>query len=159
MTSDTPIRLALRGVLGGLLLVAAAYLSAWSAGGAPSWATWAMVVGIALLLASTMALGGIRRGRSWRRVVAAASFLFLVLVAGFGAALLLPEEGANGPFVLGLPLRAAVILLGIGIFPVLVLPLAYATDFDDSGLDQASLARLRDECARLRGQANSERGE
>lgn len=149
-TADIPSRFALAGVISGLLLIALAYASAWLPGGAPVSAAWVMVVGTALLLSSMMALGGIRRGRSWRRVVAAAAFLFGVLVAGFGAALLLPAEGVSGPYLLGLPLRAAIILLGIGIVPVLVLPLAFAADFDDTGLDETSLARLRTECARLR---------
>jgi hypothetical protein len=135
----------------GLLLIALAYASAWGSSGAPGWAAWAMAVGTALLFSSMMALGGIRRDRSWRRVVAAAGFLFVVLVAGFGAALLLPSADTAGPFILGLPLRAAVVLLGIGIVPVLVLPLAFASDFDDTGLDEESLERLRAECARLRG--------
>jgi hypothetical protein len=149
-SADIPSRLALAGVVSGLLLIALAYASAWLPGGAPLSASWAMVVGTALLLSSMMALGGIRRGRSWRRVVAAAAFLFGVLVACFGAALLLPAEAATGPYLFGLPLRAAIILLGVGIVPVLVLPLAFAADFADTGLDETSLARLRSECARLR---------
>lgn len=156
---DIPRRLALAGVVVGLLLIALAYASAWLPGGAPVSAAWAMVAGTALLLSSVMALGGIRRGRSWRRVGAAAAFLFGVLVAGFGAALLLPAEDVLGPYLLGLPLRAAIILLGIGIVPVLVLPLAFAADFDDTGLDEASLARLRTECARLRDAQRDEPAE
>lgn len=159
MTADLPSRLALRGVLSGLMLVALAYGSAWLPGGAPFWSAWLMVTGTALVLSSMLALGGIRRGRSWRRVVATAVFLFVVLLTGFGAALLLPAEGATGPFFLGLPVRAAIILLGIGVFPVLVLPLAFALDFDDSGLDEASLAKLRAECAKLRPPNGAEGGE
>lgn len=159
MTSDLPSRLALRGVVSGLMLVVLAYGSAWLPGGATSWSSWLMVIGTALLLSSMLALGGIRRGRSWRRVVATAVFLFVVLLTGFGAALLLPAEGATGPLFLGLPVRAAIILLGIGVFPVLVLPLAFASDFDDSGLDEASLAKLRAACATLRPRHGTEDGE
>ena len=146
-------RFALRGVIGGLLLVALAYLSAWLRGDAAPWMLWSMIAGVALSLSGAIALGGIRRGRSGRRVIATAGFLFVVLLSGFGAGLLLPTGSSTGPFLLGLPLRAAVILLGIGIVPALVLPFAYAADFDDSGLDETSLAAFRDECTRLRNQA------
>lgn len=158
MTSDTVKQAALRGVISGLLLVALAYASAWYPGGAPSWAVWLMVVGSALIISSIMAFGGLRRGRSWRRVIAAAAFLFVVLIVGFGAALILPVEGLTGRLILGLPLRAAIILLGIGLVPVLVLPLAYALDFDDTDLDEASLARLRAECRRLRQEQSDQAG-
>ena len=150
-------RVALVCVTGGVLLVAAAYFATW-AGWAPRFAVGAMIVGIALQLGGITVLGGSSSGPRNQYVIVAALFLGAVVVLGFGAAVLLPAEGAGaGPYLLGLPRRAAIILLGVGILPFLVLPFLYAADFNTHGLDESSLAQLREECRRLRDARPGER--
>jgi hypothetical protein len=74
----------------------------------------------------------------------------VIPLIGFGAALLLPAETATGPLWLGLPRRAAMVLLGIGLLPLFVLPFAYARDSGDVQLDADALSALRAEAIRLR---------
>jgi hypothetical protein len=76
-------------------------------------------------------------------LVAGTVALGLVLLAGFGGALLLPPETPGSPLWLGLPRRAALLVYGIGVLPALFLPLIYALTFGASVLDQAELAELR----------------
>jgi hypothetical protein len=117
-------------------------------GTAPRPAAWLMVVGIALALAGTAWLGpAAAHGSRWR--VVGGLGILLVLLVGFSAALLLPG-GANEPLWFGLPRRAAILLLGIGLFPVLLVPTAYAMDFDSSGLDERGLTELRARAAAAR---------
>jgi hypothetical protein len=54
-----------------------------------------------------------------------------------------PQEGAGGPLLLGLPLRTAIVLYGVGVVPIAILPLAYALTFDSSTLSEADLVRVR----------------
>lgn len=128
----------------GTLAVAAAYASAFLPGGAPPWAPWSMVVGIALTCTGSMALGAARPGRPLGPMAWALGFAFVVLVGCFGAVLLLPAgEGPGSRLVLGLPLRAALVIYGVGWLPVLVLPVVYARTFQQQTLDQADLDRIR----------------
>ena len=56
----------------------------------------------------------------------------------------LPEDaGAGAPLYLGLPLRAAIVIYGIGLFPIVVLPIAYALTFGEQTLNAADLERVR----------------
>lgn len=139
------------GVLVGTLLVAAAYASAWLPGGAPVWGTSLMIAGSAKIIASATAMGAANSGVRPRLAVAAAVFLFVVIVVGFGAPLLLPVETATSPLILGLPLRAAIEIYGVGLLPIVVLPLVYAVEFKGDGLDEASLGAFRSKCEALRG--------
>lgn len=149
-------RPALLSLATGVLLVGTAYLLTW-ARSAPTFATWAMILGIAMQLGGITVLGGSRQGRPNRCIFIAAIFLMLVIIAGFGAATLLPAEtAASGPYLLGLPRRAAIILLGVGMLPFFILPFLYAADFEAEGLDHASLEHLREECRQLREARNAE---
>ncbi|HEX4936365.1 MAG TPA: hypothetical protein VFV33_24455 [Gemmatimonadaceae bacterium] len=122
--------------------IALAYLSAFIEGGT-RWGTWCMVLGLALMVVSLMALGVSRGGGGVGRLAAPLAFTFVVLVGGFAAAHLLPTEGAGARTLLGLPLRAAIVLYGIGVLPLVVLPLAYALTFDVMTLREDDLARVR----------------
>lgn len=149
-------RLALASVTFGVILVAAAYLATW-AGRVAGPAVWAMILGIALQLGGMTVLGGSHAGPRRKYVTVAALFLAAVIVIGFGSAVLLPPPPTESPsYFLGLPLRAAIVLLGVGILPFFVLPFLYAADFDETGLDDASLDRLREECRSLRDARNVE---
>lgn len=134
----------LKAVVLGTLAVAAAYASAFVPGGAPRWAAWAMGIGIGLLSVGLLALGAARPGRRLGVLWLPLALTFVILVGGFGLALALPaEEGPATRLWLGLPVRAAIILYGIGILPMLVLPLAYALSFRRMTLDAADIERIR----------------
>ena len=125
------------------LAIAAAYASAFLPGGAPKWAPWPMALGIPAALVGVMVLGAARDGRVGRLALPFA-FSGLVLAAGFALALALPADEAPGtPLYLGLPLRAAIVLYGIGLFPIMVLPIAYALTFSAQTLTADDVERVR----------------
>lgn len=92
-----------------------------------------MILGIALLLASSIGLGATRRGRLSGPARLAALFLFLWLIGCFGAALALPDDRIT--LLLGLPVRTAIVLVGVGLVPLAVLPVLFARDFAEDGDD------------------------
>jgi hypothetical protein len=146
-------RLAVGGLLGGTLAIAAAYASAFGAAGAPRWAAWAMALGVPLVLVATLTLGAAREGRLPRALVLPFALVGGLLAGGFALALGLPDDlGAAEPLWLGLPRRAAVVVYGIGLLPVLVLPVAYALTFDAQTLREEDLARVRRAGALRRGE-------
>ena len=68
----------------------------------------------------------------------------MVLVIGFGAALALPAtEGPLSTLWLGLPARAAIVIYGVGLLPIVVLPLAYALTFETQTLSAEDVERVR----------------
>lgn len=137
-------QLALLTILLSTLLIAAGYVSAFRERGAPPWATWTLVLGIPCLLVGLMALGVARRKRGIGRVLLPLASVWLLLAGGFAGVLLLqPAETANTTLWLGLPPRAAMILYGIGLLPVLVLPVAYGLTFDAATLSEDDLERVR----------------
>lgn len=128
----------------GVGAVGAGYLSAFLPGGAPVWGTLLVVGGTALSLAAAMALGA---GGGSRSAGLLPVFAFVFLVVGGGFALLLflpPADPAEPTLLLGLPLRAALLLYGIGLVPVLVVPLAYARSFDRLSPDDEEMERIRE---------------
>lgn len=137
-------RVAVGVVVVATLLVGAAYASAFLPDGAPGWASWAFVLGTAAMMVAMMVLGAARRGRSPRMTAwVAIGLTFVVLVAGLAVALLLPPPAPGDRLWLGLPAGAAAVLYGVGLLPLLVLPLAYAWSFDSESLGEDALARLR----------------
>lgn len=136
-------RLALGGLVASVAAVGAAYAGALLSGPTPGWAPVAMVAGIAGSAVSLMVLGAARKGGVGRLAVPFA-FLFVVLLLGFGAALLMPpERGAPPELWLGLPPRAAVVLYGVGLLTLLVMPAAYALTFDEHALTEDDWRRVR----------------
>jgi hypothetical protein len=134
---------ALAATVGGTIAIAVAYLSAFIPGGA-RWGAWLMVLGLATMVVSLMALGAVRKGGGLGPLRFPLAFTFLVLVGGFGAALSLPaNEGPGVPLYGGLPLRAALVLYGVGLLPLFFLPLVYALTFDAMTLSEADLERVR----------------
>jgi hypothetical protein len=140
----------IRGIAFGALLILIAFTSAWVPGGAPIWGVWAMILGSAIVMAAATAIGALNSGvrRPW--AIAASLFLFAVIAVGFGAPLLLPVETAASTLFLGLPIRAAIEIYGVGLLPIIVLPVLYAFEFKGDGLDEASLAALRAKAETLR---------
>lgn len=102
-----------------------------------------MVVSIALCLMGVLFLGTARRGSVGKATVWWVVLVFLVIVVGFLLALILPAEGPESRLWLGLPLRAAIVLYGVGVLPLLVFPLVYAATFAHQTLNQADIDRVR----------------
>jgi hypothetical protein len=134
-----------------LLLAAAAYGSAFLPGDPPAWASWALLLGLSGSLVAFMALGAARKGRLGV-LVWPLGFVFLVLVVGFGAALVLPPVDPLDPALwFGLPVPAAIVLLGVGLLPLVVLPLAYGLTFPGAGLSREEVDAVREMAAAARG--------
>lgn len=114
-------------LLSGLLAQAGAYLAAVLVGPAAPVATALAIYGTGATLAGFLVLGAMRGGRLSGAATVAALAIFVIPVAGFAAAALLPGD-AGDALVLGLPPRAAVVLYGIGVLPAFVLPVAYLLD-------------------------------
>jgi len=128
------------------LMIALAYASALvGAPGPARWAPWVFAFAVPGAIVAIMVLGA-GRGRTGGvgRLIGPMTFVGLALSVGFGLALGLPaNEGLTPTLVLGLPLRAAIILYGIGLMPIVVLPVAYALTFETQTLNAADIERVR----------------
>jgi hypothetical protein len=154
--------LLLRLLLLSCLLVAAAYAAALLRGAAPGWALWSLAVGSNGVILSLMALGAVRRNRLPRSLALTFVALFVLCAGAFALVLAMPaNEGAGGPLLLGLPLRTAIIVYGVGVLPMAVLPFAYALTFESSTLSEEDLRRVREAYAsvRARGQQDPQSGD
>jgi hypothetical protein len=154
-TAERGARSSVAAIALGTLLILTAFGSAWAPDGAPRWGIWCMIAGAALVMAATMALGALRSSVPGGRVTLIAGFILVVIAAGFGAPMLLPAETVGGSMVLGLPLRVAIEVFGVGVLPALILPLCFALAFRADGLDDRSLAELRRRGAELRSGGES----
>ena len=134
------------GVIGlvlSLISIALAYLAVLVTGRTPPWAPWAYMIGMTTAMLATTILGAARRRGGVGPLAAPFAFIYLLLLGGFGAALLMaPETGADVPLWLGLPRRAAIVMYGIGVLPLFLLPFAYALTFDSMTLSEDDLARV-----------------
>ena len=141
------------------LLLAATYAAVIVTGATPWWAPWSYLVGVATVMMATMVLGAARGRGGVGRLALPFVLIYALVLAGFGAALVLPAEtAADTPLLLGLPRRAAIVLYGIGILPLFLLPLAYAFTFETMTLSDADLARVREARAAGRGARDAGRG-
>lgn len=141
-------RRALTGLAASTAAMGVAYGSAFLPGPPPDWAAWTAAVAIPAGLVSAMALGAGGRGDLGRLRLPFA-FVFVVLAGGFAVALALPPVAPDDPTLwLGLPPRAAVVLYGVGLLPLLVVPLSYALTFDEMTLSDEDWERVRDAARR-----------
>lgn len=131
-------------LLAGTLACAAAYASAFLPGDPPAWSPWALGIGTAVVMVAASALGAARADTGVGRLKLPFAIVLLIVAGGFAAALVMQTPGENPRLFLGLPAGAAIVLLGIGILPLLVLPIAYALTFEEMTLSEADLARVRD---------------
>lgn len=144
VAEDATRRAALVALFIGITAIAAGYAAAFSHGGAPTWAAWLLALGIPVALAAIMILGATRGRRGIGPLKIPFAFVALVLVIGFGAALALPAtEGPLSTLWLGLPARAAIVIYGVGLLPIVVLPLAYALTFETQTLSAEDVERVR----------------
>lgn len=124
--------------------IAVGYASAFLPGGAPSWAPWLLALGIPGALGGIMVLGAARERGGVGRLAIPFAFVIVTLTIGFGLALALPaNEGPESTLWLGLPARAAIVVYGIGLMPVVVLPVAYALTFETQTLAAEDVERVR----------------
>ena len=141
---DSTRRVALVALFIGIAAIAAGYALAFSRGGATAWAAWLLALGIPVALVAIMILGATRGRRGIGPLKGPFAFVALVLVIGFGAALALPAtEGPLSTLWLGLPARAAIVIYGIGLLPIIVLPVAYALTFATQTLSAEDVERVR----------------
>jgi len=125
--------------------IAVAYASAFSSSGIPGWAPWLLAVGIPLAIGAIMILGAARGQRGIGPLKVPFAFVVVTLALGFCAALILPAtESASSTLWLGLPVRAAIVIYGIGLFPTIVLPIAYALTFESQTLTAEDVERVRE---------------
>jgi hypothetical protein len=133
--------------------IAIAYGSAFMPNGAPVWAPWLLALGIPGALGGVMVLGAARERGGVGRLAIPFAFVIVTLTAGFCLALGLPaNEGPDSTLFLGLPLRAAIVVYGIGLLPIVVLPVAYALTFETQTLNAEDVERVK-ELGRLRADA------
>ncbi len=125
-------------------LVAAAYAALFLVSPLPSWAPIALAIGANGVIMTLMAIGAVRHDTMPRSLAWTFAGLFVLCAGAFVTALLLPaHEGASGPLLLGLPLRSALVLYGVGVLPIAILPFAYALTFEASTLNDDDLVRVR----------------
>ena len=146
---STGQRLALTATVIGTIGIALAYASAFAPPPIATWGAWLMAVIMPLVMMAVMVLGAARTGRALGGLVWPMLLVLALVTGGFLLALSLPGETPDSPLWFGLPLRAAIVLYGVGVLPLFVLPLAYALTFDRLTLSDEDIARVRD--ARLNG--------
>src|ERR1700694_3288857 len=150
---DTTRTAALIALSVAILAIAIAYAAAFSESGTPAWAPWLLALGIPISLGAIMILGAARGRRGIGALKVPFLFVVAVLAIGFCAAPALPAtESPLSKLWLGLPARAAVVIYGIGLLPIVVLPVAYALTFETQILSADDVERVR-----AMGRANRER--
>jgi hypothetical protein len=143
--SDPTRRSALIALFIGILAIAGGYAAAFTRGGTPSWAPWLLALGIPLSLGAIMILGAARGARGIGPLKLPFLFVVAILAIGFCAALALPAtDSALSRLWLGLPARAAVVIYGVGLLPIVVLPIAYALTFETQTLSAEDVERVRE---------------
>ncbi len=141
---DATRRAALIALFIAITAIAVGYAAAFVPGGTPVWAPWLLVLGIPVALGAIMIVGAARGRSGIGPLRIPFAFVVAVLVIGFGAALALPStEGPLSKLWLGLPTRAAIVIYGVGLLPIIVLPIAYALTFETQTLSAEDVERVR----------------
>ncbi|HJQ53519.1 MAG TPA: hypothetical protein VJ825_06720 [Gemmatimonadaceae bacterium] len=142
--SDLTRRLSLQALFISVLAIAVGYAAAFRHAGTPTWAAWLLAIGIPVALGAIMILGATRGRRGIGRLKLPFLFVVATLAIGFGAALALPgTEGPLSKLWLGLPARAAIVIYGVGLLPIIVLPIAYAVTFESQTLSAEDVEQVR----------------
>jgi hypothetical protein len=142
---DHTRRTALVALIAGIFAIATGYAAAFLPGGTPMWAPWLLAIGIPMALGAIMILGAARGRMGIGPLKYPFAFVVAVLAIGFCAALAIPAtEGPLSKLWLGLPARAAIVIYGIGLLPIIVLPVAYALTFEAQTLNAEDVERVRE---------------
>jgi hypothetical protein len=141
--TGTARRLALGAVALGAVGIAVAYALAFAPPRVAAAGPWVMALAMPLLMVATTVLGAVRAGGRLGALAWPLALVLLLVSGGLVAALALPADAPGDALVLGLPRRAAVILVAVGLLPLLVLPIAYAATFDALTLSEDDLERVR----------------
>ena len=153
--SNTAKKVARLVIMLSMCAMAIAYGSAFMPRGTPVWAPWLLALGIPGALGGIMVLGAARERRGVGPLAIPFAFVIVTLAVGFCLALGLPgDEGPDSNLLLGLPLRAAIVIYGIGLLPIVVLPVAYALTFETQTLNSEDVERVK-ELGRLRADATN----
>ena len=156
-SADSTRRAAVVVLIAGILAIAAGYAAAFLRGGPPTWAPWLLALGIPVALGAIMILGAARGRTGVGPLKYPFAFVVAVLAIGFCAALALPAtESPLSKLWLGLPARAAIVIYGIGLLPIIVLPVAYALTFETQTLNAEDVARVRELARENRAQSEAE---
>ena len=151
--SDTVRRLAVGVLFLSLAAIAVGYAAAFTPNGPPQWSAWVVALCVPIAVVAVMMLGAARGEKGIGRLGIPFILVGVILIVGFVAALALPAaENPNSKLWLGLPLRAAIVIYGIGLLPIVVLPLAYALTFATQTLTADDVERVR-----ALGRAHAER--
>src|SRR3954466_8609185 len=138
-------RVSLAALFISIFAIAIGYAAAFENSGTPSWAPWLLALGIPVALGAIMILGAVRGARGIGPLKFPFAFVILILAIGFGAALAIPAtESIASRLWLGLPARAAIVIYGVGLLPIIVLPVAYAMTFETLTLSAEDLERVRE---------------
>jgi hypothetical protein len=148
-------RIALLALFVAIVAIATGYAAAFTKAGTPAWAPWLLALGIPVALGAIMILGAVRGAGGIGRLKIPFAFVILILAMGFAAALALPAtESPLSRLWVGLPARAAIVIYGVGLLPIIVLPIAYAMTFETLTLSAEDVERVR-ESARHRSSVDS----
>jgi hypothetical protein len=143
-SKDATRQRALISLFAAVTAIAIGYAAAFRQTGTPVWAPWLLAVGIPVALGAIMILGAARGRRGVGPLKIPFAFVVSMLIVGFGAALALPAtESPLSRLWLGLPARAAIIIYGVGLLPIVVLPIAYALTFETQTLSADDVERVR----------------
>ena len=138
-------RIALLALFVAIVAIATGYAAAFNRGGTPAWAPWLLALGIPVALGAIMILGAVRGAGGIGRLKIPFALVILILMMGFVAALALPAtENPLSRLWLGLPVRAAIVIYGVGLLPIIVLPIAYAMTFETLTLSAEDIERVRE---------------
>ena len=144
-------RLLVRLLVTSCVLIAVAYATMFVSATPPVWAPILLATGANGAIMTLMAIGAVRHDTMPRSLAWTFIGLFTLCAGAFVLALLMPaREAVGGVLLLGLPLRTAIVLYGVGVVPIAILPLAYALTFESSTLSEEDLARVRAAHARMR---------
>jgi hypothetical protein len=142
---DSTRHAALVALIAGIFAIAIGYAAAFLPGATPTWAPWLLALGIPMALGAIMILGAARGRMGIGPLKYPFAFVVAALVIGFCAALAIPAtEGSLSKLWLGLPARAAIVIYGIGLLPIIVLPVAYALTFETQTLNSEDVERVRE---------------
>jgi hypothetical protein len=155
---DSTRRSALVTLFVSVFAIALGYAAAFRRAGTPHWAPWLLALGVPTALGAIMVLGAARGRRGIGPLKIPFAFVVATLAIGFGAALVLPAaEGPLSRLWLGLPLRAAIVIYGVGLLPIVVLPIAYALTFDTQTLSAEDVETVRRLARERRAAGDAER--